>query len=125
MNSFPTDPVQLGHPAGTQVPDTRCGMGIDTINGHNPNAYFDVSTGGYKGTGPLSVTWHAYFQGGFNGAIPTFTWSDGHLGTTSTVTYTKPGTYGMRCTAKQVRDGVTYAVDSRGAGIPITVTGGS
>lgn len=148
---FPSDPAALGYPApaatpaqqqqvsvqapaaptaapapapAPAIPATMCTIGVNSVGGvsSNPNPYFDVSTGGYKAAGSLTVVWQAYFQGGFNGAQPSFTWSDGHTGATDSVTYA-PGAYkpGISLTCRETYNGVGYAAGS-GVGVTITVS---
>jgi hypothetical protein len=137
--AFPLDPVALGNvpavaPAAPgvtpapapQIPATMCTLGADSIdgkptNGSAPPGYFDVNTGGFKGKAPMTVVWHAYFQGGFVGATPTFAWSGGGAGTIDSVTYSTPGTYRVTLTCSEVYSGVTYAAGSAN-GVPVTVS---
>ncbi len=130
--AFPTDPAALGNvpppavqaPAGaTPAPPPVIPVTLCTIGTHADSAgstQVMAATGGPGGPAPLTITYSAYFQGGFVGVSPTFTWGDGHVGQSNTVTYTTPGTYYLKLSCSEVYNGVTYAAGNANS-VPITV----
>lgn len=82
----------------------------------------DKNTGGVIGPAPLTLTWHATFQGGFSGVPAMFIWSDGHVGPDDTVTYATTGLqHGPSVKVQQIYNGVTYEVGAANPSTPFTV----
>jgi hypothetical protein len=72
---------------------------------------------------PLTIEWLGIFQGGFSGVTPIFTWSDGHVGSSDTITYTTPGNYhSPSVKVTEIVNGVTYEMTAANPYIPFTIT---
>lgn len=105
-------------PAPVFVPTAMVSMGIQDAG----TSTFDVNTGGRLCVGPCTITWIAYFQGGFPGVAPAFTWSDGHVGVTDVVIYSASGVYPINVIVQETVNGHTYGMaTTRTNGPEVTV----
>lgn len=128
--SFPAPPVSVAVPSGQpelpRIPQTMVNVGVGQgstglIHGGDPVC-----------AGSCTVVWIACFQGGFTGSTVelcgtentdlglTFTWSDGHVGSTNTVTYSAIGTFYMSVSVTEAYQGHTYFAGS-GNRVPVIV----
>ena len=118
----PTPPaLQVGAPtpAPVAIPQTYVSVAVVSVNG-NTNPPVDKNTGGYTGQPGMVIVYQAYFQGGFPGVTPIFTWNGTTAGTTYTMTYNTVGLYHETLSVTEVYNGVTYGAGSINS-VPIMV----
>lgn len=115
----PSQPPALGvSPTPVAIPQTFVSVSVVSVNGAAPKV--DKNTGGYTGTPGMTVVYQAYFQGGFPGVSPQFTWTGGGTGASFTVTYSTVGVYRETLKVDEVYNGVAYGAGSVNS-VPITV----
>jgi len=107
-------------PPPPPIPATMVTVGIQSSTG--VVRLVDPTTGGPEcnSTTPCTIIWIAYFQGGFTGATPVFTWNDGTVGATNPVTYSTPGTFKVTVSVTETVNGHTYGAGSTN-GVPVLV----
>jgi hypothetical protein len=107
-------------PQPSPIPVTMVTVGIQSSTG--VVRMVDPDTGGPEcnSATPCTIVWVAYFQGGFAGATPVFTWNDGVVGATNSVTYSTPGTPHVTVSVVEVVNGHTYGAGSAN-GVPVLV----
>lgn len=99
-------------PEPSPIPTTMVTVGIQSSSG--VVRLVDPDTGGPEcdSAAPCTIVWVAYFQGGFAGVAPVFTWNDGKVGATNSVTYSTPGTSRVTVSVIEVVNGHTYGAGS-------------
>lgn len=105
-------------PTPVTIPQTFVSVAVVSVNGAAPKV--DVNTGGYTIKPGMTVVYQAYFQGGFPGVSPQFTWTGGGTGASFTVTYSTVGVYRETLKVDEVYNGVAYGAGSVNS-VPITV----
>lgn len=134
---FPAAPAPVapapGQPIPPRIPETMVNVGVTSISPPLPDRpTCQVGCGADSIPINTTIVWAACFQGGFTGSTVelcgtentdpglTFTWADGHVGSTDPVTYSTGGSYRVTVSVTETYNGHIYAAGSNNS-VPITV----